>query len=607
MKGLVRCTAGLTVLVIALVALSGALGACSAEPEPGRHVVLILLDAARPDRLGSYGASRPTPNLDALAARGTVFLNHFSQAADTRSSLPRLLYSRYFIPPLFPLSAKVPFSQPSDLFRERDSEAVSLPAVLAANGFHTAMISAHTWLKPETAFAREFAEIYDLSSELPLEDDFPHPRAEAVIDFTLDWLEANRQRDVFLYLHLMDTHSPRFFDQDAEELLYFPKPEQRRHWAGTRDRDLRGREPFGHTERQVLDAIYDGSLRYTDRHLGRLFDLYRDWGALERTLIAVTADHGEILLERPGVLGHGGPWYDLVARVPLIISYPERLESRRIDAESEAVDVVPTMLGALGLEPPDGGGFDGEDLLGGSTERSTRPAFGQRAVRFDGFKVIFEQPDELLLARETPDPALLTGEVYDLAADPGETTNLWSRRADVVAAGLATYRDHLARPYARYRRTRTERQPDSSFAIAARHFRTDRPVPTVGNRRPASKSDWVLSDHWRDSYLMAMPGAPPLTIEFELPNGVYEMSGAISGGGRLVLVDSPPRPFGGAGDGGAVALGEIEIRNQLFRAELAPDRDGSPFSISYLGFRPAGAASDDAERDERLRSLGYVN
>lgn len=589
--------------LLAMLVLAG----CAPEVPPGRHALLIILDAARPDRLGAYDATRETsPNLDALAERGVVFVNHFSQATDTRSALPRLLYSRYFIPPLFPLSARVPFSHPSDLFRERDAEAISLPAVMAANGFHTAMISAHTWLKPSTAFAREFAEAHDISSDLRLEPDFPHPRAEAVVDFALDWLERHRERDVFLYLHLMDTHSPRFFEGDAAA-LYDGPPDDAERWAGTRDRELRSAEPFADAERRALDAIYDGSVRYTDRHLGRLFDLYREWRVLDRTLIAVTADHGEILLERPGVLGHGGPWYDLVARVPLIVSYPDRLTARRIEAETESVDILPTLVGLLDLELPGGTSLDGVDLLAADAAVPGRPTIGHRALRVDGFKVIFEQSDDVLLARDASDPSDLTGELYDLAADPGETSDLWSERPEIVASALTGYRDRLGRPYARYRRTRTERQPDSSFAIAARHFRTERPVPTLAQPRTPAAGGWVLSDHWQDSYLASHPGASPLGFEFELPDGVYELSAAISDGCRLELPQAVAGAGRGSRSGETVRFGEIEVEDQLFRGTLSPGPGRGQCSISYLGFRPAGAAREDTERDERLRALGYVD
>ena len=103
-------------------------------------------------------ANRLSFRIDALAAEGTIFLNHYVQATTTRSSLPSMLSSRYFIPPLFPASAQVPYSSPEDLFRRPDPMSVSLPRALAGAGFHTALISAHTWLREETPFALEFDE-----------------------------------------------------------------------------------------------------------------------------------------------------------------------------------------------------------------------------------------------------------------------------------------------------------------------------------------------------------------------------------------------------------------------------------------------------------------
>ena len=73
-------------------------------------------------------------------------------------------------------------------------------------------------------------------------------------------------------------------------------------------------------ERDYLNALYDGSLRFTDREIGRLVDWFDKKGTLDQTVIAITADHGEHLMEVPRRFAHLGPWYDAVARIPLIIS-----------------------------------------------------------------------------------------------------------------------------------------------------------------------------------------------------------------------------------------------------------------------------------------------
>jgi arylsulfatase A-like enzyme len=139
-------------------------------------VVLILLDAARADRFSCYGYTRSTtPQMDALAKDGVVFLNHFSQATATVDALPAMFYSRYFSRPLFPHNASVPLSNPGDLFRTDDPESISLPRLLSSAGFRTAIISAHSWIKPDTRLAREVDELYDLSSSATYPEKYGYP------------------------------------------------------------------------------------------------------------------------------------------------------------------------------------------------------------------------------------------------------------------------------------------------------------------------------------------------------------------------------------------------------------------------------------------------
>lgn len=149
---------------------------------PPRQAILIVLDAARPDRFSAYGYSRETtPAMDRLAKSGVVFENTYTQATYTRHALPRLLYSRYFSVPMLPFSEAVAFSSPRDLFRRHDAQAMSLPRVLAASGYRTAAISAHSWISAETDFAQQFDEIYDLSALLDFDHSRGFPEGEKVI------------------------------------------------------------------------------------------------------------------------------------------------------------------------------------------------------------------------------------------------------------------------------------------------------------------------------------------------------------------------------------------------------------------------------------------
>jgi hypothetical protein len=175
-----------------------------------------VLDATRADRLSTYGyARRTTPNLDALAAGGVVFTSCWAQGTHTRAALPSLFYSRYFARPLFPHDPSVPYSAPEDLFRADDPELVSLPRALSAAGVHTAGISAHTWIGEDTELAREFDEFSDLSVRLPFPPGYGAPSAEQLVDAAIDWMGEHRDEDWFLYLHVMDVHTPRRLDDDA--------------------------------------------------------------------------------------------------------------------------------------------------------------------------------------------------------------------------------------------------------------------------------------------------------------------------------------------------------------------------------------------------------
>jgi arylsulfatase A-like enzyme len=608
------------------MAIGCALGGC-ARSEP-RGAILILLDAARADRFSAYGYPRPTtPSMDRLAGRGVVFRNHYTQGTYTRSALPSLLYSRYYFPPLFPNSDRVPFSAPRDLLRAPDPESLSLPRALSLAGFRTAMISAHLWLKPQTQFASEFDEAYDLSTLLVPDGERRHPRAEQVIDFAIAWLDRNADRDYFLYLHLMDTHFPHRFEEDARRFIdseTYSRVRLERFSPEGRPRDLEAE--LSEPDRAYLDALYDGSLRYADRHVGRLLEHLGD--RLDGTLIAITSDHGEHLLERPGRFAHGGPWYETVARVPLILSLPRKLPPRVSEALTESIDLMPTLMDLLGVSLPAGKRADGVSLrrvLDGEIPPRGH-VFAKHGVRSRGVKCLFSDRDEALLAREPPTPDRLEGELYDVETDPLEGTNLWSSRRELVEECLERYRERMTAPHERYLATTATGPPSSPFAIGAEHFGAlGGGARALHEREPrlAVIAGWLAVKAGEGSYLVASAGAEPLRVDLPIPDGRYALSAAVSGAAQL-WVEGGPRvrleteraePAGGASREPMehVDCGEIEVRENRLQLTLAPERDGRVFAIRYLGFRPLGTRRDaplDAQQEsdllERLRELGYA-
>ena len=118
--------------------------------------------------------------------------------------------------------------------------------------------------------------------------------------------------------------------------------------------------PVGIFGASYLD-IYDNSIRWTDGTIGILLEILSELGHLENTLIAVASDHGEAFLER-GFEGHARRVYRETTEVPFLLSLPFRLEPGIVvDARTQNVDVWPTILDLLGLEPPEG--IDGRSRL----------------------------------------------------------------------------------------------------------------------------------------------------------------------------------------------------------------------------------------------------
>jgi len=615
----------------AVLALAAVLASVSCEARRPRLVLLILLDAARADRLSSNGYARQTtPRIDALAREGVVFRNHFSQATHTRAALPALLWSRYFVKPLFPASDQVPYSSPEELFQRLDDEAIALPRALAAAGYHTAMISSHSWLQPGTDFARAFDETHDLTETLPIDRAWEYPRAEAVVDYAIEWLAAHPDRDTFLYLHLMDTHFPHHLIDEArlflDERIAASIPKDTFGESGA-VRDVQ-RALTDH-EKHYLDALYDGGLRYADAQVGRLLDALGV--RLDDALVVVTADHGEYLMEVPGRFRHGGPWFDIVARVPLIIYCPSRLEPAASDAATEAVDVMPTVLGLLGVRLPAGKALDGRDVL--PVLRGEAPArqyvVAPRSVRGEGWKAFFAGPERMLLGGTAPRIEDVKGKLYDLSADPLETVDLWQEHPDVASRLFAAYRERIAASFWRYVRATTDAPPESPFALGTIHFFSSPGVPeavkALDDLAPSLRGGagpwtggWITDPEW--SQLVAGRGAGPIDVTLRIPDGRYLLSAGIrgsfrmtpAGAGARTLTTGPFDPREWPWSVERAALGEIAVTGQTLSLKIEPVADASPALIRYLGFAPVtGEESlDDAEREERLKrlqTLGYVD
>lgn len=388
------------------------------------NVLLVSIDSLRADHVSSYGYGRATsPTIDRLAAEGVLFVDAISPASWTTPAHMTLLTA---LPP--------EVHRVTSYRRALKPSAVTLAEVLQGSGYATAAFVSGATVMARYGFAQGF-DAFDESLAAPREDahhGITSPGlVERVTRFLTEWDAGGRQRPFFVFLHMWDVH----YD-------YAPPPPYDRMF----DPDYRGdldASGFEHNQRlkpdmdprdlQHLIALYDGEIRYTDEHVGKVLDRLRALGVLDDTIVVVTSDHGDEFFEH-GTKGHAKSLYDEIVRVPLVLRFPRRvLPGRRHAEQVRLMDVAPTILGLAGVPAPADFGtpqmpepYRSVDLtpwLAGDRPAETfprLPAFSEStaflgpkwSLRSDGFKL-------MRFPSRRQDGAL-----FDLRADPGEKRNL---------------------------------------------------------------------------------------------------------------------------------------------------------------------------------------
>lgn len=392
-----------------LLAAAGALAA----PSPPPNIILITLDTTRADRMGFLGSKLGlTPHLDALAKQGVVFTHAYAHVPLTTASHATILTGTY-----------PQYNHVNDFGKPLGAGLPYLPDILHHHGYRTAAFVGSLILDPLDGLAPGFDrgfDFYDAGYRLRRahEDRYQtvERRANQVIGHALAWLRHNPQRPFFLWIHLYDAHDP-----------YDPPPPYAQRYAS---------------------FPYDGEIAYVDAAVGHLLTVLRAQGLYDRALIAVMADHGEAFGEH-GERTHGIFLYDETIHVPLLFKLPDgRFAGEQISARAGLVDVMPTILTALGMQLP--GAVQGESLLelmrtqaraghaGG--HEADRPIYAETDYpqRAFGWSPLRALRDGKYLFIEAP-----RQELYDQLADPKEVHNLAGNRpavAGTLAKNLDSFR-----------------------------------------------------------------------------------------------------------------------------------------------------------------------
>jgi len=406
------------------------------------NILFIMTDALRPANLGCYGYKKNTsPNMDRLARNGVVFKNVIASSPHTvppvislMTGLSSAAHGVYNQKTFGEWLKKKPEKTPLHLMQENDilvdGELVMRYCPL---GFErdTKTEDILSYFKKNSA-KRWFFFAEPYSTHLPY-----NPPEEYYKMFLPSGLVPEKE-------------SIDKLSVVKSRLLVYPPGKTSRLEAGEKDVlpdddiDESHKRTFGKVEltekeRPFIEALYDGEVRVFDDLVGRYIDELDRLGIIDDTLIIITSDHGEELLER-GHVGHSscnlsGTLYDESIKVPLIMHLPKKFPKNRIiDDQIAQIDIMPTLFELMGLDLTTR--CDGKSLIPliYSKEKSFREfAFSETIPA--GWQALDSDTREIWAVRTNNYKLIIKSqffsndfkyEFYDLAKDPGELKNCYN-------------------------------------------------------------------------------------------------------------------------------------------------------------------------------------
>ncbi len=358
-------------------------------PPPGEKldVILLTIDALRGDLL----QPEVMPRLSRLAAGSIAFRRSYSPATNTRDSMAAVFAAK----PMSDIAAQnvltdtaVHIGRPlADRFASAGYHTVVFEEVPLPAALRTGFIEHNP--------GRHLFDSYPAATKTAFS-------AAGVTTMAIAALDRPRQQPTFTWLHYVDAHAPYVAPQR------FELPEEL--------------------------SDYEGAVRYVDAHVGRLLADLQLRGLLQRTIIAVTSDHGEDLGLR-GREGHGPDVYESSVHVPLLLWVPG-CAAADVSVPVSLTQLGPTLGKLVGVDVP------GRTLMPSESDlpvvAEVTHVLGQlkRAVIGERFKLIVDVRNGGRM-------------LFDLAEDPGETRNVYRHEPDAAAALELAYQRWLDSPGAR--------------------------------------------------------------------------------------------------------------------------------------------------------------
>jgi len=346
------------------------------------NVVLLVFDTMRRDALRAYGGTAATPNFDSFCGEAMVYPNCISPSPWTIPSHVSLFSGKYpsqhgvhetrdrKVIDLVGMPEGVKGKMLAESLKGMGYQTVGFPAnpmLTAKPGFDRGFDSFSTNFKrvvsPEEAalvkeaveegkskprivwkFVRrgQFGKLVKLYSSQrrisKYRKSFDYPRGKGG-NLLLDRMrETKLEPPYFLFANFMETHDPYVeYELDVGNRGPFPS-------VGAAD--LYGYKTIGEEAMRLIKAGYYSSATRADECFGKLISLLKEKGVYENTLVVVTSDHGQALMEN-GYYGHGTFLHEEILAVPLLVRHPRGVKASVGEGYQNLVDIPSYILRAV--------------------------------------------------------------------------------------------------------------------------------------------------------------------------------------------------------------------------------------------------------------------
>ena len=307
------------------------------------NIVLITIDALRADHLSCYGYERNTsPTIDRISEKGIIFKNAIAPSSWTAPSMASLHTSLY--PINHGVIHGIGYKKNKTVHVQEvfSDELTTLAEILKTRGYTTFGVASNLHLSEKFGFARGF-DYFKCLSFLP---------ARPVNKTIYSWEDKIKKSDkFFLWVHYFDPHDPYSSRSPWIEKYIPEKSVDKLNLSLKTVPALSKLITKFKKDPQILSnliALYDSEINFVDSYIGQLIHKFE---LDKNTLIIITADHGEEFLDH-GYFGHGHNLYQETIHIPLIIKLPDGTKKETINNHVNLIDVMPTILDMLSIDPP---------------------------------------------------------------------------------------------------------------------------------------------------------------------------------------------------------------------------------------------------------------